>query len=158
VPGLRPAGTTGEELASTQVYQFTQDRLRLDHCFLSRMGVVLEADGGYRVSFRADQNPIPVADAMSPVRRADVIGPGGLQTSQLRRNLFRVTVRGYANAAPGTSRPGPVPTAPAVLDIPIEPFFVERGLPFEGLVEGRSEAVRRAFPLVERVEFTFTYR
>ena len=39
-----------------------------------------------------------------------------------------------------------------------DPFWVERGEPYRGLAEGTSEAVRRNFKLVDKVEVDFTYR
>lgn len=158
VPAERLPGTPAGDIGATQVYQFLDPRLQLDHCFLSRMAVSLAANGTYRISFRADQNPQPGgADVMSPLPPGEALTTT-LQTTQLRRNLFFVTVRGYANSPPVGGRPGPNPTAPVVWEVPVEPFFVERGRPYSGLVEGRSEAARRAYPLVDRVEVEFTYR
>lgn len=157
VPAERLPGATAEAIEDTQVFQFLDPVMRVDHCYLSRMAVALSADGTYRISFRADQNPQPGPDVMSPLVPGDPL-PAGLQTAHLRRNLFVVTFRGYGNYSADPARPAQSASKPVVLEFPIEPFFVERGRPFSGLVEGRSEAVRRAFPLVNRFEVDFTYR
>jgi hypothetical protein len=150
-------GAPGSVVAP-QVYQFRESRLQIDHCFLSRMAVTLHADGRYQVSLRADQNPQPGdGDIRSPLRPGEVVNIP-LQTSQLRRNLFIVKVRGYGAFSKFADRASLVPGQPVLVELPIEPFWVQRGEPYDGFFEGRSDAVRQFLPLIDRVEVEFTYR
>ena len=130
--------------------------LRVDHCSLSKVSVVLYPDGAYKITFRADQNPLatdPQADSLkSTGKSVDT----GLNANQFRRNKFYVTVRGYAADPLGERGIGATKTA--VLEIPLDPFWVSRGETYLGSVEGKSEAVQRNYKLVERVDLDFTYR
>jgi hypothetical protein len=153
-PGARPR-------PKAYAFQFAEPRLQADHCFLSRVAVALHEDGDYQITFRADQNPQPQAvgvagDIRSPLRPGEVIETT-LQTSQLKRNLFVVRVRGYA-APQRDGKANLVPAAPALVEFPVEPFWVQKGEPYTGNVCGNSWAVRKYFHLIERVEVEFTYR
>ncbi len=140
-----------------QVYQMVVAKMQVDHCFLSRVAVALHPDGLYQVSFRADQNPLPGPG--SPVEVAAVDARLTLQTSQLRRNLFVLRVRGYGNYPAAATDDGvPGLSRPVLWEQPLEPFWVQRGEPYSGYIPGQSEAVRRAFAYIDRVEVEFTYR
>ncbi len=144
----------------THAYQLLEPRLQIDHCFLSRFAVALHEDGDYQISFRADQNPQPVGnggDIRSPLRPGEKLETT-LQTSQLKRNLFVVKVRGYAADPIRAGKPNLVPGSPAVWELPIEPFWVQKGEPYSGSITGNSWAVKKYFPLIDRVEVEFTYR
>lgn len=141
---------------NTQVYQLTEARLQIDHCFLSRFAVALQDDGAYTISFRADQNPVASDDLSSPLRTSDK--PWTLQTSQLLRNQFIVKVRGYA-AYPAPAVPPKLAAGkPALVEFPLEPFWVERAKPYSGFVSGKSDVVRKNFEFIDRVEVEFTYK
>lgn len=153
VPAVVPA-----VVAAPQVYQLREPRLQIDHCFLSRVAVTLHADGRYQVSFRADQNPQPGdADVRSPLRPGEVVNVPP-QTTQLRRNLFVLKVRGYGAFPTFDGRASLTPGQPVLAELPVEPFWVQQGQPYDGFVEGRSDAVRQFLPLIDRVEVEFTYR
>lgn len=140
------------------VYQLREPRLQIDHCFLSRAAVTLHPDGRYQVSLRADQNPQPGdGDLRSPLRQGETLNVP-LQTTQLRRNLFVVKVRAYGVFPDFDGRPPAAPTQPVLVELPVEAFWVQRGEPYSGLFEGRSDAVRQFLPLIDRVEVEFTYR
>ena len=145
-------------VGTPQVYQLRETRLQIDHCFLSRIAVTLHPDGRYQVSLRADQNPQPGdADIRSPLRPGETMNVP-LQTTQLRRNLFTVKVRGYGTFPVLGDRPSLAPGQPVLLELPVEQFWVQRGEPYSGFFEGRSDAVRQFLPLLDRVEVEFTYR
>ena len=139
------------------MFQLATPRLQVDHCSLTRFAVAMHDDGAYQISFRADQNPLPGDNPALPPPAGDG-GRATLQTGHLRRNLFVVRVRGYAGDAVVAPRGTPGLGHPAVVEFPVEPFWVQRGVPYPGFVAGRSEAVRRYFALVERVEVEFTYK
>lgn len=141
---------------SAATFNLLDQVIRVDHCTVSRVSVTLYPDGKYVIAFRADQNP-PASDPLTPTLKARGTGlDTGLDPAQFRRNKFTLTVRGYA-ADPLGER-GTRGTKAAVLDLPVEPFWVNRGQAYHGLVEGSSEAVRRNYKLVERVDVDFTYR
>jgi len=119
-------------------FTLREQALTVDHCRVSGVSVALSPDGGYVIRYRAELH----AD------RAAGLGP--------RRQLFILTVRGYATDPLGeTLTTG---TKAAVLQIPVEPVWVNRGEPYSGFVEGTSEAVRRNYKWIDRVDVDFTYR
>lgn len=139
------------------VYQMGQARLQVDHCFLSRAAVALHESGEYQISFRADQNPQPVADLRSPLKEGERLETT-LQTTQLKRNTFVVKVRGYAGIGTDTARPNLLVSAPAVVEFPPMEFVVQRGEPASKAYSGTSAAVAKYFPLIDRIEVEFTYK
>ncbi len=159
IPANRLPGG-GDPLAPTpMVYQLAASRLQLDHCFLSRVAVSLSADGSYEISFRADQNPVASNDPGSPLRPSDAQPAWTLQTAQLLRNQFIVKVRGYAAYPLPSTPPNLAPGKPVLVEFPIEPFWVERGKPYSGFVTGvASDALRKKFEFIDRIEVEFTYR
>lgn len=150
-------GVAGGGPVDTTVATFSllDQVIRVDHCTLSKVSVALYPDGKFVVAFRADQNPQP-ADPLAASLRSSVGVDTGLDQVQFRRNKFFVTVRGYAADPLGERGIGA--TKAAVLELPVEPFWVNRGEPYSATVEGMSEAVRRSYTVVERVDVDFTYR
>ena len=141
-----------------QVYQLRETRLQVEHCFLSRVALAFQEDGTYQISFRADQNPQPGNDTASPLRPGETVQTLQ-QTTPLKRNLFIVKVRGYANFPDTTAdRQNLSNGKPVLLEFkPIE-VWVQRGQPYSGFVSDRSESVKRYFEYIDRIEVEFTYR
>ena len=81
-----------------------------------------------------------------------------MQTGHLLRNQFIVKVRGYASYPIATDPLKLAIGKPALVEFPLEPFWVERGKPYSGFATGTSDAVRRNFEFIERIEVEFTYR
>ena len=152
--GVDAARATGPQ---PQLYKLLETRLKADHCFLSRMAVAFHPDGAFQISFRADQNPRAGDDIRSPLRQGERLETT-IQTSQLRRNQFVVRVRGSAAYPVKGTLPALGVTPPALVEFPIEPFWVQRGEPYSGFVTGRSDAVRQYFTAIDRIEVEFTYR
>lgn len=144
-----PAGrTTTETVNAAATFQMLDTVVRVDHCSLSKMSVAFDPDGRFAVRFRADQNPL-ASDPFRPAFDAATrTATTNLDANQFKRNKFLVTVRGYSSDA----------SKAALVELPIEPFMVERGVPVNGFVEGTSDAVRRSYKLIERVDIDFTYR
>ena len=138
-----PARSTEPAPSEAATFTVRDQELRVDHCSVSGISVVLYPDGQYAVRFRADQNAATRADSVQ-------------LANPFRRNLFLLTVRGYAADPLGETRIAA--TKAAVLQIPIEPFWVNRGEPYSGFVEGTSEAVKRNYRWVDRVDVDFSYR
>lgn len=152
--GQAPAG----DLQRPQVYQFLRPRVQIDHCFLSRVAVMLYSDGRYQISFRADQNPQPNGDdPRSPLRPGERLQTV-LETGHLKRNQFIVKVRGYGVFPILSEQPNMTVGQPVVVDLPVDPFWVQRGEPCDKLIEGKLSSVARSFELIDRVEVEFTYR
>lgn len=143
-------------LNSAASFQLFDQVLRVDHCSVSGVSVTFYPEGRFVIRFRADQNPLS-SDPLTPTLRAATnVATSNLDPSQFKRNKFHLTVRGHAADPAGEARLGA--TKAAILELPIEPFWVERGKPFNGFVEGTSESVRRNYKLIDRVELDFTYR
>ena len=138
-PGQQAVAVPGE--AAT--FAMKDQTLRADHCSVSGISVTLYPDGQYAIRFRADQ---------SVATRNDTVQ----SPNPFRRNLFVLTVRGYAADPLGETRIAA--TKAAVLQIPVEPFWVNRGEPYQGFVEGSSDAVKRNYKWIDRVDVDFTYR
>jgi hypothetical protein len=153
------SGGTGFGLPPTDqaaVFTLLDEVIRVDHCTLSKVSVAIYPDGKYLVSFRADQNPLP-ADPLTPtLRTRGTAIDTGTEAGQFRRNRFYVTVRGYAADPLGERTVGA--TKAAVLELPLDPFWVNRGETYSGKAEGTSEAVKRNFKLIDRVDVDLTYR
>jgi hypothetical protein len=145
------------QAASAAVFQMSDQAMRIDHCSVSRLAVVFYEDGTYVLSFRADQNP----QAIDPQTKAILAATAALDTKidagQFQRNQFVLRVHGYT-AFPVKESPQAGATKPAVVDLPIDPFWVKRGEPYFGNIEGTSDAVKRNYKLLNRVEAEFTYR
>lgn len=124
----------------SEVATFTlrESALTADGCRVSGVSVVLSPDGRYAVRYRADFLPTSAA------------GVGA------KRQLFLLTVRGYA-ADPLGETAGTAMRA-AVVQLPVESVWVNRGEPYQGFAEGTSEAVRRHYNWIDRVDVDFTYR
>ena len=104
-------------------YQMSQAELRVDHCAISRVALVIRTDGFWKLSLRADQNrrddrdPTliavgrPVVTETTALAPSRVILPGATATSRfsehIKRNLFIVRVRGYAVYTTETSLDAP---------------------------------------------------
>ena len=155
VPANKLAGATG---VGPQVYQLNTLRMQSDHCYLSRVAAAFDESGGYTISFRADQNPVVSDDPASPLRADDPTPRWTLQTSQLLRNQFLVTVRGYANDLVDANPLKLAAPKPVLVEFKLDPFWVERGKPYSGKVSGTSDAVRKNFAFIDRLEVEFSYK
>ena len=142
-----------------KLFQFIGgDTLRIDHCFVSGMAMSLTEDGDYVVSFRADQNPRTIDQTRGPAVVPEVIRPSVRQTSQILRNRFFVSVRGYA----GRPTPDPLNASamaePVAMEVVVPGFWVERGNSLPVRIAGRLPAEQaRYFDVIDRIEFEFFY-
>ncbi len=164
-PGvLWPRRAPATDPGGTRVYQLSSAEIRIDHCRIADAAAGIDPDGHWAVSFRAEQNP-RIGAAVERTRAA----PNRvLQTFDIRRNRFHVTVRalgpaslgvaaapGTALGLAGTARPlGRV----ALAQFDLEPFWVENGAPLHKRFAGDSADLARWATQVERVELAFSYR
>ena len=155
-PTLVPRGL------SAATFQMPDAGLRIDNCSVSRASIVVAADGRYVISFRADQGPLPTtptADSLDAAKSIDTT----LETRSQKRNQFHLTIRayvGYPLPAQGNVAGGGFTgaTKSAVAEFKIEPFWVARGVPYSGLIQGISPELARYYRSIDRFELDFTYR
>lgn len=143
-------------LRGVRRYEFVREpRLRIDHCYISKMSVLLHESGHWTLSLRADQNPV----ALDPpaIERNFTTSEGvRLLTEHLRRNLFFVNVRCYANYG-GDTAPSSV-GRPLVVPLEIDPFWVQNGEPYWLYRSGHDPRIREWYAEIDRVELEFHYR
>ncbi len=156
-PGIAPLSVTPAAPTQVKFYQLTQAQLAIDHCSISRVALLLEDNGHWRLSLQADQNPKetnPVPSATAAVRQA----LPQLQTSHILRNEFHVVIRGYggylAAETPDSSKLG----KPVMFRIEIDPFWVQNGVPRDMVWDQMSYDVSRYFDLIDRIEIDLSYR
>jgi hypothetical protein len=171
-PGVAPAGLT--VLPSPvireriKVFQLGQMLVPNNHCVLSRVVVTLHENGMWIVSMQAEQNPWmtgPRNEVSTPVHlrgAVSAIQPPIPQlpqeTNGLKRNQFWVCVR-CLGVAPLPENPAVIATAkPVLFQLPIAPFWVQRGVPYNFFDQHYLPAVRQFFDQVDRVEVEFRYR
>jgi hypothetical protein len=148
-----------------KVYQFAPTALRIDHCSISRIAMTINDRGFWRLSLQADQNPqvdLPPAGVAVPVQAQTRGLPGGYlkQTTQLKRNLFVIRVRGLGSFAEPMATPPPPPALgkPVLLVIgPLE-FWVQRGVPDSVVFENVNGDAVTYFDQIDRIEIEFSYR
>lgn len=157
--------TTATAVARVKAYQFVPTSLAIDHCSISRMTLSIDDHGAWRFNFQADQNPqvtLPAAAVAVPTT-AQIRGMPDVrikQTEHLKRNLFVVRLRGYG----AYSEPLPTPPAPsnqgkpALVALPPVEFWVQRGVPYQGVFEGANANAATFFDQIDRFELEFSYR
>jgi hypothetical protein len=138
-------------------YQFLQPVLEVDHCSIAQVVLVTEADGTFRLTLRAEQNPRQTGGPGLP-SKPDVLSGRIKQTGHLKRNLFFVRVKGLGAAQIAQPAGLAQPARPVFFDLPVAPFMVQNGEPFNLDVSARDDNVARNFGLVDRVEVSFFYR
>ena len=162
---LKISGQTAAARPRVKFYQFAPTFLQIDHCSISRMALIINDRGYWRLSLQADQNPqviIPDAGVAVPTA-AQVRGlPGGQlkQTNYLKRNLFVIRVRGlgaYSESLPTPPAPGAQGKPVLMALSPIE-FWVQRGVPYSGVFENENRDAATFFDQIDRVEIEFSYR
>jgi len=162
---LRIGGQAANSPLRARLYQFAPTSLQIDHCSISRIALLIQEDGSWRLSLRADQNPSTAAPRAGtpPVAMVPISGLPNVQTkqtAQLKRNLFIVRVRGLgAFSEPLSTLPAPPSQGkPVLLSLdPIE-FWVQNGVPYPLVVQGKHLDATSFFDQIDRAEIQFTYR
>lgn len=165
-PPVTPAGEAvsisphSAPQAELRFSQLAQSTLSHGHCAISRIALVMYADGRWRASLQGDQNtPLTEAEQMRDKndrigRRNEALKPA----AHILRNEFTVVFRGYA--AYGEKRDPALPAIgkPLMFRIALPPFWVQRGIPKDGVWDGWSPDVKEHFAKIDRVEVDFMYR
>jgi hypothetical protein len=162
---IGPPGTTAAAIATAATpppaklnfYQLEQTLIVVDQCSISRVAVVLQQDGGWRVSLQADQNPKQADGTPVPVPAAAPNLPQK-QVSHIKRNEFHVVVRGYSHNQLKDAADRTTLGKPLMFRLNLPPFWVQNGVPRDMAWDGVSQDVADYFELVDRVEVDLSYR
>jgi hypothetical protein len=156
-PGAAPVVVAPAAPPQAKFYQLTQTQLAIDHCSISRVAILLEDNGHWRLSLQADQNP-QGADTPSQTKVAALQGQPQKQTGHFKRNEFHVVIRGYGGyplqETPDSSTLG----KPVLFRIEVAPFSVQSSVPRDMVWEQMSSDVGKYYDLVDRIEIDFWYR
>lgn len=140
-------------------FSLSQRELRINHCSVSELAVVLHEDGYWTLSLRAVQNPAFIGTPGNKVSRLDgAIPVNGLETNQLLRNLFFVRIRGLGAFAHEPSAADVCLGKPVLVSLDAPSFWVQRGQPRSIWVKQVRPDVAKYFDLIDRVEVEFFYR
>jgi hypothetical protein len=140
--------------AQVKVYQLSVPKLQVDHCALSRVAFVLHEDGAWTLSLRAEQNVALGQDAKPAFATPP---PDGRFSEHLKRNQFFVRVRCYG-LYPLEEKVETSTGKPALFRVDPDPFWVQRGEPYDFWRRGRCADCGSFFDLIDRVEIEFFYR
>ena len=134
-------------------FQFVKDStLRIDHCSISQMSVLLHDSGRWTVSLRANQNPL---NAQQPLN-VTTGEPIRLFTDHLQRNQFQVVARCYVQHGPGDS--DGLIGKPMVIPLHVKPFWVQRQEPYQLFEADYHPHIQQFFESIDRVEIEFAYQ
>jgi hypothetical protein len=159
----RSTDTTVGEPASRVKLRYFQMPVRglfIDHCSITRVVLTIRDDGQYLVSFRADQHVklsgaigdpvIPLEVEFRPLRSKEV--------NQLKRNEFTVRFRLLGGSGPRDTLAPVGVGRPVLVKLAMDPFWVQRGEPYDFFAKGSSVDVKDYFSLVDLIEVDFSYR
>ncbi|MBI1913277.1 MAG: hypothetical protein HYS12_00740 [Planctomycetes bacterium] len=176
-PGVPPAGTPTDVLQGAtplvlrervKYFQLPVAQMQVNHCSLSRVALTLHESGSWALSMRADQNPWMTGqdnEVSTPVQLRGAVSalnppipPRRLESNGLKRNLFIVKVRCYAAYPLTETLPALAPGKPVLFELPVQEFWVQRGVPYDFWAAQGLPAARQYFDLIDRVEVEFSYR
>jgi hypothetical protein len=136
-----------------RVFQLDTGVVKVDHCSLAEVAFTIEETGQFKLNFRADQNPWFTKEVRGLPPPTEHLK---LETTFLKRNEFHVRVRchGYYPVREEMKTTG----KPALVVLEPPPFWVQRGVPYMGFIQGVNAGLGQYFNLIERVEIDFYYR
>ena len=126
IQGRSILATDDNRRQKTKLFQFVKTpRLQIDHCSISQMSVMLHESGEWTVSLRADQNPLQEKKPLN----VTTIQPNRRLTEHLKRNQFHVVARCYVHEGPHRGKA--LLGKPLLVQLPIEPFWVQKQEPYQ---------------------------
>lgn len=155
----RRAMTPPVSREQVRYFQFPQRELRVDHCSISRVALVLHENAFWTLSLRADQNPWfrgGTRNVLTPVPRN--VPVSGLVSNGLKRNQFVVRIRCLGAAPLGLTRTDVGPPKPVLLELGPCVFWVQRGQPYSFWRRVAHPDLAKVFDLIDQVEIEFVYR
>ncbi len=141
-------------------FQLATTSLHVDQCSISKFAMILRDDGSWSFALRADQN----AHAADSIPAAPLVAvnaplpPTSRQTLQIKRNLFVVSVRGYAAYPLRIDDSRNTLGRPLLFEVPTATFWVQNGQPYDFRTSGRLPLSGDDFNAIDRVELQFSYR
>jgi len=144
-----------------KLFQFVDDPvLRIDHCVLSNIAVLINERGEWSFSCRAYKNPLPPLQSSDPL---PTLGPlvttaerDRSHSDHLLRNQFVVQLHCYGETTSFTT--SSVVGQPLITPIKPQPFWVQRHRPETEWQRGRCSRIALYYEAIDRVEIEFTYR
>lgn len=137
-------------------FALADDAMRVDHCRLSQVSVILWSDGRWELFVRAEQNAAEPPEGM-PAGTAVAARPQRKQTSHIKRNEFHIVAKGFGASQAADTTNGDSVAKPVLLHRTMNPFWVERGQPKEMTFPGKLDSTQD-FDLIKRFEVEFAYR
>lgn len=141
--------------AAYRYFQLPAPVLRIDHCEISQVALVIDADGHWTLSLRADQNR-QFNGGYGERFVTDTRTGNPKQTSHIKRNRFHVKLRCFVNFSEPTLIPPPL-GKPVVAELCPPPFWVQRDEPYSLKVGNVDKALAQYFDRLDRIEVVFTY-
>ncbi len=127
-----------------KLFQWSENRLKIDHCEISNMAVQLSRSGECRLNLRADQNRTLPGNRYNP-------------SLYIKRNQFGVVLRCYGNMATARQVSELTVGQPVLAEIKVDKFWVQNGKPTFLVTSESAPAVEKFFDLIDRVEIEFFY-
>ena len=127
-----------------------QAGLQVGYCAISRVALVLNANGEFILSLRAYQDPaVPLSPAaMPPNQNVDF----------LKRNKFHVRVLCYGAFPVYEKALDKSSGKPVLCQLEPEGFWVQRGVPLDYRIQGYSPDAQRYFSRIDRILVVFSYQ
>lgn len=170
-PPVDPSAWTGTPAPvrhRVKYYELDRAQLQVHHCYVSRVSLSLHETGEWVLSLQADQNPWMTGTQNTVSTPTHVRGPVSAvrapipnlerQTSDLRRNLFFVRLRGMGAYPVSDTTSAAASGKPVLIHLQPLPFWVQRGKPEDYRTQSTLPEVRQFFDLIDRVEVEFYYR
>lgn len=153
IPIIPPNASPNIKPETVKFFQMNREKLLVDHCEITNVGLTISEYGGWSFAFEAHQNKV-----VTPAKVVKVQKPSlkQKQTSQLLRNAFYVKARGLGTPPSGTANPNLV-VAPVLWEIDLGKIIVENGEQGSKFITGQNAALGRYVDLTQQVEFYFTY-
>lgn len=155
-----PSKKFGAQLAPSErrikVFQMVEPKLHISHCSVSQLALQVDDQGTCILSLRAEQGiepPRPIVP--EALLSAESIDP---QTSQVKRNLFVLRVRGFVFFPVAEADDATTTGKPVAFQLKPIRFWVQRGEPYDGRFVERSKDAKDYFELLDRVEVSFSFR
>lgn len=128
--------------AQGKFLKMNQSELRIDHCWLARVGFTAFSDGAWILQFDANQHP----GTMPRPRQPEFI--------RFKRNRFYVKAQGLPFVDDGEEG---ILASPQLFEINVQPFMVQQSEEKPMRISGRSQAISRAFSRLEGLKVVLRY-
>ena len=139
----------------TKSYAMDRATLITLHCSISQVAFTIDEDGNWIFNCQADQNPW-FSREPSRLPPPEIRDELKVETNHLLRNEFSIRVRCLGNAPVGENLK--ITGRPVLAEIRLDPFWVQRGVPFPVRKEGQHNGLKTYHPAIDRVEIELSIR